>query len=209
MLNRRGLAFSVISILLISTLTWAQGGQTGSISGTVEDKDGALISGATVEVTNEQTGVKERTITTGVNGLFVTTLLRPGPYRLEVKAPGFKSYRALLQVRINDITRHTVTLEVGGVAEVVNVEASATQVNTEAPTTGVPIDGHTLAHLPLANPNFTFLLTLSPGVVSEPPDVRSAGRGIVDMNVNGQRTTNPFRSASEPSGSSDRSFPSA
>ncbi len=190
MLNRRRLAFSVVSILLISTLTWAQGGQTGSISGTVEDGTGALISGATVQVTNDQTGVQERNITTGVNGLFVTTLLRPGSYRIEVKASGFKTYRALLEVRINDITRHTVTLEVGGVAEVVNVEASATQVNTEAPTTGITVDSHTLTSLPLANPNFTFLLTLTPGVVSEPPDVRSAGRGIVDMNVNGQRTTN-------------------
>jgi hypothetical protein len=186
----RRLAFSVVSFLLVSILVWAQGGQTGSISGTVEDGTGALISGATVQVTNNETKVQERSITTGVNGLFVTTLLRPGAYQIEVKAPGFKTYRALLQVRINDITRHTVTLEVGGVEEVVNVEASATQVNTEAPTTGITVDSHTLTHLPLANPNFTFLLTLTPGVVSEPPDVRSAGRGIVDMNVNGQRTTN-------------------
>jgi hypothetical protein len=44
--------------------------------------------------------------------------------------------------------------------------------------------------LPLASPNYLFLLTLSPGASSEPIDVRSAGRGNVDIIVNGQRSSN-------------------
>src|SRR5436309_7635699 len=47
-----------------------------------------------------------------------------------------------------------------------------------------------MERLPLANPNVLFLLSLSAGTASEPTDVRTAGRGSVDVNVNGGRTSN-------------------
>src|SRR6202022_1341409 len=57
-------------------------------------------------------------------------------------------------------------------------------------TTGQALDAQTLRSLPLASPNFLFLLSLSTGVTGEPTDVRSAGRGTADVTVNGQRTSN-------------------
>src|SRR5207302_3477145 len=83
-----------------------------------------------------------------------------------------------------------VTLEPGNIQETVNVEATPTLINSSSATTGQGLDAQTLKSLPLASPNFLFLLSLSTGVTAEPTDVRSAGRGTADVTVNGQRTSN-------------------
>ncbi|MBI3694170.1 MAG: TonB-dependent receptor [Acidobacteria bacterium] len=157
----------------------------------MKDSTGAIIPGATVEIFNETTGVSERRMSTGPEGNYTATLLPPGSYRLEVTGSGFKRYQAVgVPVRINETTRHDTALELGAVQEAITVEAFSTLVNTESATTGQGVDSKTLAALPLPVPNFLFLLALSPGAAGEPADVRSANRGIVDINVNGQRTTN-------------------
>src|SRR5207245_269360 len=132
-----------------------------------------------------------RTLTTGDDGGFAATLLPPGKYRLEVSAPNFKKANvAGLEVTITETTRQDVTLEPGNIQETVNVEAAPTLINPSSATTGQALDGQTLRSLPLASPNFLFLLNLSTGVTGEPTDVRSAGRGTADVTVNGQRTSN-------------------
>jgi hypothetical protein len=157
----------------------------------VTDNGGALVQGATVDVINESTGKSERTATTSGDGGFSITLLKPGNYRLEITAPNFKkAIVAPVQVRIGESTRQDVTLEAGRIEETVNVEASASLINPSSAVTGQPLGSETLRQLPLASPNFLFLLSLSAGTASEPTDVRSAGRGTADVNVNGQRTTN-------------------
>jgi len=187
----RWLAIVLLTSVLFATVAFPQGAQTGGVTGVVKDPSGAVIPGATVQLLNERTGSMERRLTTGSDGSFVATLLPPGTYRLEVTAKGFKQYRAVeVPVRINETTRHDVTLEVGAVEQAITVEAIPTLVSTAGATTGQPVDSQTLTALPLPVPNFLFLLALSPGTAGEPPDVRSANRGIVDINVNGQRTTN-------------------
>ena len=105
-------------------------------------------------------------------------------------AAGFRKHVVKFDARLNEITRLDILLEVGQITETVMVQASDTLINTEAPTTGQPIDNQTLTTLPLAEPNFLFLLGLSPGTGTEPADVRKAGRANVDISVNGQRTSN-------------------
>jgi hypothetical protein len=157
----------------------------------VTDTGGALVQGATVDVINESTGKSERTATTAGDGGFSITLLKPGTYRLEITAPNFKkAVVAPVHVRIGESARQDVTLEAGRIEETVNVEASASLINPSSAVTGQPLGSETLRQLPLASPNFLFLLSLSAGTASEPTDVRTAGRGTADVNVNGQRTTN-------------------
>jgi len=79
-----------------------------------------------------------------------------------------------------------VTLEAGNIQETVNVEATPSLINPSSATTGQALDAQTLRSLPLASPNFLFLLNLSTGVTGEPTDVRTAGRGSADVTVNGQ-----------------------
>jgi hypothetical protein len=181
--------------LLISSLfalpVFSQGSQTGGITGVVTDPQGSVVGGATVEVINEGTGKSERSTTTDESGTFTATLLPPGTYRLELKSTNFKQSRVTgVQVRIGETTRQDISLEVGGVSEIVNVEATPSLINPVNATTGQAINAQTLQTLPLASPNFLFLLSLSTGVAGEPTDVRSAGRGTADVNVNGQRTSN-------------------
>ena len=187
----RFLASGFLVFVLLSTTAYAQGSQTGGITGIVTDPQGAIVAGATVEIISEGTGKAERSSTTGADGAFSATLLPPGTYKLEIKSPNFKQSRvAGVQVRIGETTRQDVTLEVGGVNESVNIEATPTLINPTSAVTGQSLNSQTLQTLPLASPNFLFLLSLSAGVTGEPTDVRTAGRGTADVSVNGQRTSN-------------------
>lgn len=184
-------ASAAILSLLCAISVFAQASQTGGITGVVTDSGGALVAGAEVDVISESTGKSERTATTAGDGGYSITLLKPGAYRLEITAPNFKkAVVAAIQVRIGESTRQDVTLEAGRIEETVNVEASTSLINPSSAVTGQPLGAETLRTLPLASPNFLFLMSLSAGTASEPTDVRTAGRGTADMNVNGQRTSN-------------------
>src|SRR5690242_319536 len=186
----RLLSGAILSLLCVTT-AFAQASQTGGITGVVTDTGGALVQGATVDVINESTGKSERTATTTSDGGYSITLLKPGNYRLEITAPNFKkAVVSPVQVRIGETARQDVTLEAGRIEETVNVEAGTSLINASSAVTGQPLGSETLRQLPLASPNFLFLLSLSAGTASEPTDVRSAGRGTADVNVNGGRTTN-------------------
>jgi hypothetical protein len=186
----RFLSGAILSLLCAASV-FPQASQTGGITGVVTDSGGALVQGATVDVISESTGKSERTATTSGDGGFSFTLLKPGTYRVEITAPNFKkAVVSPVQVRIGESTRQDVTLEAGRIEETVNVEASASLINPSSAVTGQPLGAETLRQLPLASPNFLFLLSLSAGTASEPTDVRTAGRGTADVNVNGQRTSN-------------------
>src|SRR5689334_5890572 len=185
------LASAAILSLLCAISAFAQASQTGGITGVVSDASGALVSGATVDVINESTGKSVRTATTAGDGGYSITLLTPGAYRLEITAPNFKkAIVTAVQVRIGESSRQDVTLEAGRIEETVNVEAGTSLINPSSAVTGQPLGAETLRQLPLASPNFLFLLSLSAGTAGEPTDVRTAGRGSADINVNGQRTSN-------------------
>lgn len=187
----RFLASGLLISLLFATVAFSQGAQTGGITGVVTDPQGSVVPGATVNVINESTGKTERSVTTETDGGYSVTLLPPGSYRLEIKAANFKqSDVSGLQVAINETTRQDVSLAVGNVQERVEITATPSLINSSSAVTGQAIDAQTLRTLPLASPNFLFLLSLSSGVAGEPTDVRSAGRGTADVNVNGQRTSN-------------------
>src|SRR5215212_4663077 len=187
----RRFASAAILGLLCAISVFAQASQTGGITGIVNDAGGALVTGATIDVINESTGKSVRTANTAGDGGYSVTLLTPGLYRLEISAPNFKkAIVQAVQVRIGESTRQDVTLEAGRIEETVNVEATTSLINPSSAVTGQPLGSETLRQLPLASPNFLFLLSLSAGTASEPTDVRTAGRGTADINVNGQRTSN-------------------
>lgn len=180
----------VLSFLLVASV-YSQGTQTGGITGVVTDQGGALVKGATVDIISDTTGRSVRTVTVGDDGGYTASLLPPGSYRLEVTANNFKkAVIAGVRVNITETTRQDVSLEVGKIQETVNVEASPSLINPSSAQTGQALDSQTLNQLPLASPNFLFLLSLSSGVSGEPTDVRTAGRGTADVSVNGQRTSN-------------------
>ena len=187
----RFFASGVVLLFLLVISVSAQGNQTGSITGVVSDQKGDVVAGATVELISTATGASVRTMTTDGEGRYTANLVPPGIYRLEVSAANFKkSVVENVKAEITITTRQDVALEAGQITESVNVESTPTLINTENATTGQALTAAQLQTLPLASPNFLFLLSLSTGVTGEPTDVRSAGRGTADVTVNGQRTSN-------------------
>jgi hypothetical protein len=186
----RGLASGLV-IVFLAVFGAGQAVQTGGLTGVVTDKNGAVVNGATVNVINESTGSVERTATTTDSGGFSVTLLPPGKYRIEISAPNFKkAVISGVDVRITETTRQDATLEAGSITEEVTVEATPTLINATSAVTGQGIEAQTIGRLPLPSPNVLFLMNLSTGTASEPVDVRGSGRGTLDVNVNGQRTSN-------------------
>ncbi len=182
---------SGLFVVLLFTAAYSQGSQTGGITGVVSDPQGALVKGASVEIIDESTGRTVRTATTGDDGGYSATLLPPVSYRIEVTAANFKKVVVQgVRVSINETARQDIILELGRVEEVVTVEAAPSLINPSSAVTGQGLEAQTLLRLPLPSPNVLFLINLSAGTASEPVDVRGSGRGTLDVNVNGQRTTN-------------------
>src|ERR1051326_1749967 len=102
---------------------WAQA--TAEISGSVKDSSNAVLPGVQLTATQTDTGIS-RTAITNETGSFVLSNLAPGPYRLEAALPGFRTYvqtGIVLQVNASPVIN--VSLEVGQVAEQIEVQANA------------------------------------------------------------------------------------
>jgi len=171
--------------------TFAQGGASGAISGTVQDASGAVIAAAKLEVTSESTSKVVRTEITNASGAFSVTLLPPGIYSIAASSSGFNS-KAIknVEVRVTETTRMIVVLAPASVKEQVEVMSEGVSVRTADATTGESLVGNTITALPLATQNFQQLLSLSAGASSSLNSASQLGRGAVSINVNGGRDDN-------------------
>jgi len=148
--------------LLCSVPSWAQG--TASLTGVVSDPTGAVVPGAQAKLSNPATGVT-LTTTSGGDGVYAFLRLAPTTYRLEVTAQGFKTaIRDRVVVAVGITTTLNVQLEVGAVAETVEVEAATAAINTSDASMGNPLLGAEVSRLPALDRNPAGLLSLQPGV---------------------------------------------
>ena len=130
-MRNRGLLISVLSLLLCSTALFSQG-TTSRVLGLVEDPSGAIVAGAAVKLTNEATGVAFTTTSSG-SGAYVFEAVQPGEYSLQVEAKGFRRFVATgNRVAIGQPSTINAKLEVGALAEAVEVIAAAEVVQTSS-----------------------------------------------------------------------------
>lgn len=144
---------------------------TGSLLGTVKDANGAIVKGANVTITNSDTKLVVRTVTTNDNGEFSVPLLPVAYYDITVEASSFKKH-VDERVKLNVNERHTVdvTLTTGNISETVTVTTRALQVDTQTATASTVINGDQAVQLSLNNRNWAQLILLSPGVSSNLQD---------------------------------------
>src|SRR5437016_805984 len=183
----------VLSLMVVGVAAqgFPQGGATGAITGTVQDPSGAVVANADVQLTNQDTGVLERSVKTGPDGSFNAQLLPVGTYTVSVHAPGFTQAKFPgIAVRVTETTRMTAKLSTEAVQQKIEVQAEVQTVNTTDATTGQAIESATIRALPLATQNFQQLLTLSSGAQAELNKATQLGRGDVRIQVNGQREDN-------------------
>src|SRR5271165_5041716 len=136
---------------------------TGSIVGTVIDPTGALISGAEITITEVATGQAIK-LTTNSSGSFSSGALIPGNYKTQVSAKGFSSAVVRSTVLVGNTASANVKLQVGSEKEIIEVQGSALQVNTEQPTVQGVLSAEQIENLPVNGRNFLDLAQLEPGV---------------------------------------------
>ncbi|HTZ94914.1 MAG TPA: carboxypeptidase regulatory-like domain-containing protein [Terriglobales bacterium] len=202
--KNRGFAFlySIVSIMIVFSFCAARADVTGAISGTVRDSAQAVIAGAQVTITNVQTNVSQ-SARTGPDGAYHFLALSAGKYRINVTADGFRTYTATdITIEVNDQLRLDVTLQVGTIAEHVDVTTNAVQVETQNTQLGDVIDSKKMLALPLNGRSYLDLLGLQAGVAPDGSQTigGSSGTGARavsggydsntgNISVNGQRET--------------------
>ncbi|HEY0005322.1 MAG TPA: carboxypeptidase regulatory-like domain-containing protein [Pyrinomonadaceae bacterium] len=180
-------AFTLL-LFAFSPLALAQTSK-GTVVGTVLDPNGAAINGATVKLTNVETGVSRDT-TTGEEGTYRFEAVDPGTYRIDVNAGGFKA-TAVQNVRAagGQTTDYPVALEVGSANEVVQVTSETVILQTQDGTRVNTLDTRQITDLPVAGLNPVNLVFTLPGVTN--PGAKAGGfvQGT-EFNVNGLRARN-------------------
>jgi hypothetical protein len=155
----------------------------GSISGVVEDAQGAVVPSAKVTLTNENQGAgSARTVNTTGDGTFVFTPVLAGKYTVTVEMTGFKKYsQSGITLDVNDkLGLPTIALQVGATGESVTVEAAAVQLQTLSGERAGVVTAAQVVDIAINGRNYTSLLKTVPGIAAD------AGAG--DVSSNGGRT---------------------
>jgi Carboxypeptidase regulatory-like domain len=159
---------------------------TSGIEGTVVDPSGASVAGAEVTVTDLSTGVPQKA-KTSENGTFRIQRLSPGTYKVEVTAPGFKTWTAeSVVLEANQIRTLNSALAVGEQKSTVEVTAETAAVETGKSTVGRAIETKTVETAPLVGRN------IYAGVAYLAPRVTGAGNAFGGAGGSGSQGTNSF-----------------
>ncbi|HXF39217.1 MAG TPA: carboxypeptidase regulatory-like domain-containing protein, partial [Blastocatellia bacterium] len=159
---KQKVVLAMIMALLCSTIVKAQ--DTTSLSGTVTDPQGKVLSGATVTITNSATGASRET-KTGDDGSFTFSQIPPATYSIRVEATGFKiNVQESVQMLVATPKTINMQLEVGNVNETVTVTGGEVHLNTSDATIGNTFSQTQIRQLPLEGRNVAGLLSLQPGV---------------------------------------------
>jgi len=136
----------------------------GVLTGTITDTTGAVVVGAAVSAVNTATNF-ESTASSNSEGLYRIPFLRPGTYRVRIAAAGFKSFlRDNVELRVGATVPVNAVMELGAVAESVQVTAAVPLLESETSSTGTVISGEFFQRMPLYQRHSRALLYLTPGV---------------------------------------------
>jgi hypothetical protein len=155
--------------LLAAPIAHAQASTFSSVTGTVVDAQGSVVSGASVTIVNTGTSLT-REATTGNNGYFTISPLPPGRYQLTVKRDGFQDREINdIVLNVNDQPAFKVQLVASGVTATVTVTAGAPILQTQGAELSALVDERRVKELPLNGKDFNDLLRLAPGVGGDNP----------------------------------------
>ncbi|MGA7352232.1 MAG: carboxypeptidase regulatory-like domain-containing protein, partial [Acidobacteriaceae bacterium] len=166
--------------------------EDGSLVGTIRDSSGAVVSGASVSVTNTATGIIEKVTTSG-DGNYEFPSLRTGVYTVAATAKGFAQAVAQnITISVGNRQRIDLKLAPGQTQTTVEVTDVALQLETDSSQRGQNITNYESAALPLVSRNFSDLLAVVTGVRQAPTAATTSSISSLvregAYNVNGQRS---------------------
>ena len=152
----------LLPLALASALLWGQS-FTGTVSGTVQDASGAVVPATRILLINSNTN-ERRAQQSNADGSYLFPLVPPGSYRMEAEASGFKKMiRPNVVVEVNQSLRIDAVLEVGSVAESVQVTAETPLLQPNTSSLGQVVDNRKIVEFPLAGRNTFALISLTAG----------------------------------------------
>src|SRR5688572_11765426 len=164
-------ALAVCLMAAGAPLAWAQEAR-GTLQGKVSDASGAVVPGATVEITNIATGVSTPT-TSNEEGNFRVPFLNPGTYRVTVTLDGFSKFVSQnIELHVAELLNVDATLQPGRITDEVTVSAAATVVDSSGAGLGQVVDARRISELPIREGTAVELVILAPGVQNT-TDLRS------------------------------------
>jgi outer membrane receptor protein involved in Fe transport len=157
----------LLSVLLSLCAASAYAQFGASIQGTVVDSSGGAVVGATVTVTNPDTGISKTTVTADT-GFYRVSALVPGKYTISVEAAGFKKEVTKgVFVSAEELTGHDIVLQLGAVTESVTISGDAITLNSENANVAGSISAQDIQRLPEVGRDPYELLRLAPGVLGD------------------------------------------
>ncbi|HXG87522.1 MAG TPA: TonB-dependent receptor [Vicinamibacterales bacterium] len=184
-MNRAAVLVVTAIALGCATVAAAQG---GGMQGTVRDAQGAVLPGATVVIRNVGTGASYEHVTDQA-GRYQAPILPPGDYELQVSMSGFRPLtRRGMRLTVGQMAVVDPVLEVGQIAEQVEVRADATAVSLRSGSVSGLAGEREIRDLPLNGRSFQQLALLQPGVQA----ALAAGNDVVGgrtpkISINGAR----------------------
>ncbi len=179
------LANLLMFVLLISFQTTFGQSSLGEIRGSVTDGTGAVVVGASLEITNQATGEK-RSVVTNSNGEYNVGKLLVGVYSITANYQGFAATTVKdVQVSVAFVTQQNLTLNPAGTENVVTVTSNdiSTQVNSTDQQLSTLINNQKILDLPLLSRNPSALVLLAPGTVQ-------TDSALGGFSINGSRERN-------------------
>ncbi len=148
------IAFAQLSVAQVTT---------GRLEGTVTDQQGAAVPSAKVVVSNSQTG-QAFNLSTNAQGLWFLPSVPTALYTVSVSQTGFKSV-TIENVKVDAGVPATANarLEIGSVAETIEVSGGAEILQTQSATVTSTLEGRQLHELPFTSRNLTELIVTQPG----------------------------------------------
>ena len=179
---------TVLALLLVPTTSVFAQGLTGQISGSIQDSTGSRVPGATVTLTNTDTGLVRETMSDN-NGDFVFTQLLPGSFQVSVNKEGFKRYeqKDIAVTATERVVLRTVVLDVGSITETVSVTAEAARLQTQSSERSGLINTRQVQELGLKGRDYLGLVKLLPGVIDTANREAPGWNNLGGITINGNR----------------------
>ncbi len=150
--------------LLFASSALAQIG-TSTMTGRVTDSSGSLVPNVKVLVVQVSTNLNSTGLTNN-DGIYRILSLQPGQYKVVFEAAGFKKTTETVELRTGDTLAVDAVLQVGNVAETVEVSSTSPLLETETSSTGTVVSGQVLYDLPLYQRFVNSTMNIVPGMTT-------------------------------------------